>query len=337
MNKEQRKITIALLGITGSGKSAIGSTIVNKLADDGSVQPVFSVSDSPISHTKECSTATFQLNGRLISVTDFQGVLDTADDPVVVRSNIVNSMRQLKTIDILLFVVKKDRLTEDTVNAILYIVEAILGPQGAKNSVLVITNSTSAQMNNTVENGKPAGDKWIREASINTELKALIDALNHRCIFVDNPQFNSSQTNPSGNPIEGRACFRPRRSIQSLGRGRSRPLTRRRKSRFWAWKASIAYEKKIREAEERLKAETNAKMREVIEKEVKKHRKDLEEHYDNKTKEFMRAHPAVERRSGNDWLIKFASAALDIHPVVGAAYCYGATLPYLRRKQEDEK
>ncbi|PRP74480.1 hypothetical protein PROFUN_06609 [Planoprotostelium fungivorum] len=163
------------------------------------------------------------------------------------------------------------RLTGPTVDAILYIVESILGPSR-------------------------------KACSVDPELKALVDAVNHRCIFVDNPQFNAEPDNTMKEGNRGKSLNSAEKIYSVIRSWRATPFDTEE-----AWKASIAYETKIREAEERLKAETDQKMRKSIEEEVMK-----QELYDNKTKEFMRAHSAVEKRS-----------VRNCCPAVGAGYCYG--------------
>lgn len=65
----ENRATIALLGLTGSGKSTLGNTLTNK-------KDFFIESDNPESQTQEVIGSEGQFNNKLVYIIDTPGLYD---------------------------------------------------------------------------------------------------------------------------------------------------------------------------------------------------------------------------------------------------------------------
>lgn len=178
------KLTVMMFGMTGAGKSALGNLIAGT--------PVFSSGDDTASVTNANSVLRFDAPDASISLLDTIGLGDTEIDQEKVIANIRDvAVSAVRGVDVLLFVMRQARITDDTIARLIYVTEYLWGSDCVLNLYVVVTYASRYL-------ARPDEAKaWLeRQASINWRFKHiynLVDNNSNRFIFVDNPHSDSGE------------------------------------------------------------------------------------------------------------------------------------------------
>lgn len=179
-------MTVMMFGMTGAGKSSLGNLIAGMSA--------FETGDNTSSVTNLDSVMRFAADDGSIVLLDTIGLGDTEID----QEKVVASIRDVALsapngVDVLLFVMRNSRITDDAIARLIYVTEYLWGHECLLNLYIVVTCAARYLSN------WEAGKEWIqRQAEINWRFKHIYSIVGynpHRFIFVDNPDAASGELN----------------------------------------------------------------------------------------------------------------------------------------------
>eukprot|EP00930_Biecheleria_cincta_P057807 TRINITY_DN43683_c0_g1_i1.p1 TRINITY_DN43683_c0_g1~~TRINITY_DN43683_c0_g1_i1.p1 ORF type:complete len:647 (+),score=135.17 TRINITY_DN43683_c0_g1_i1:40-1941(+) len=177
------KLTVLMFGMTGAGKSSLGNLIAGTNA--------FTVSDSTASVTNLDSIMRYEAEDGSLVLLDTIGLGDTELD----QEHVVESIREIAIsaangVDVLFYVLKNTRLTDDAIARLIYCVEYLWGDECLLNLYVVVTNA-SRYLRSPEE-----GRAWIEKQLDNWRfayIYKLVGNNPNRFIFVDNPDIESGE------------------------------------------------------------------------------------------------------------------------------------------------
>lgn len=171
-------MTVMMFGMTGSGKSSLGNLIAGFDA--------FEAGDDTASMTNLESVMKHEAEDASLIVLDTVGLGDTE----ISQDKVVASIRDVALsapdgIDVLLFVMRNTRITDDAIARLIYVTEFLWGHECLLNLYVVVTFGCGYV-------GRPdKARQWIdRQVEINWRFKhiyGLVGMNPNRFIFVDNP------------------------------------------------------------------------------------------------------------------------------------------------------
>mmetsp|Transcript_74978 Transcript_74978/g.195318 ORF Transcript_74978/g.195318 Transcript_74978/m.195318 type:complete len:563 (+) Transcript_74978:43-1731(+) len=171
-------LTVMMFGMTGAGKSSLGNLIAG--AD------VFEAADDTASVTNLDSVMRYEAADGSIVLMDTIGLGDTE----IGQDQVVSSIRDVALsaplgIDVLLFVMRNARITDDAIARLIYVTEYLWGQECLLNLYIVVTFANRYLVR------KDEALQWIeRQAEINWRFKHIYNLVGNnpnRFVFVDNP------------------------------------------------------------------------------------------------------------------------------------------------------
>eukprot|EP00931_Biecheleriopsis_adriatica_P024978 TRINITY_DN15447_c0_g1_i1.p1 TRINITY_DN15447_c0_g1~~TRINITY_DN15447_c0_g1_i1.p1 ORF type:complete len:503 (-),score=143.14 TRINITY_DN15447_c0_g1_i1:176-1684(-) len=179
------RLTVLMFGMTGAGKSSLGNCIAGK--------PAFQVSDSLASVTNLDSVMRYEADDKSLVLLDSIGLGDTEMD----QDKVVASIRDMALsapdgIDVLFFVMKNARLTDDAIARMIYVTEYLWGNDCLLNLYIVVTCAPRYAAN------REDALEWIEKQKDNwrfMHIYKLVGCNPNRFIFVDNPDPESGEPN----------------------------------------------------------------------------------------------------------------------------------------------
>lgn len=178
------RLTVMMFGMTGSGKSALGNLLAGYTH--------FQSGDDTSSVTGMSSIKSYRAPDRSLLLLDSIGLGDTEID----QEKVVASIRDVALsvtdgIDVMLFVIKHGRITDDTIARLIYVTEYLWGSECLLNLYVVVTFANRYMTN------KEEADSWIqRQVEINWRFEhiyKLVGSNPNRFIFIDNPDPESQE------------------------------------------------------------------------------------------------------------------------------------------------
>jgi len=172
--------------MTGAGKSALGNLIAN--------QQVFVSADDTASVTNPDSVLRYDAQDSSLQLLDTIGLGDTEIDQDKVTANIRDvALSAPHGVDVLLFVMRHARITDDAIARLIYVTEYLWGQDCLQNLYVVVTFASKFVVK------RHEANEWIfRQAELNWRFKHifnLVDNNTDRFIFVDNPSTESEEPN----------------------------------------------------------------------------------------------------------------------------------------------
>eukprot|EP00446_Apocalathium_sp_SHHI-4_P037160 CAMPEP_0177320810 /NCGR_PEP_ID=MMETSP0368-20130122/15335_1 /TAXON_ID=447022 ORGANISM="Scrippsiella hangoei-like, Strain SHHI-4" /NCGR_SAMPLE_ID=MMETSP0368 /ASSEMBLY_ACC=CAM_ASM_000363 /LENGTH=536 /DNA_ID=CAMNT_0018780389 /DNA_START=47 /DNA_END=1654 /DNA_ORIENTATION=+ len=171
-------LTVMMFGMTGSGKSSLGNLIAGK--------EVFVASDDTSSVTNQDSVMRYAADDGSLVLLDTIGLGDTE----ISQEEVIASIRDVAVsapcgIDVILFVLRFGRITDDTIARMIYLTDFLWGRECLPNLYTVVTGA-SRLLNKPAE-----ASEWIeQQAQSNWRFKHIYDLVGNdprRFIFIDNP------------------------------------------------------------------------------------------------------------------------------------------------------
>ncbi|CAE8641731.1 unnamed protein product [Polarella glacialis] len=178
-------MTVMMLGMSGSGKSALGNLLAGVEA--------FASSDDSASVTNLDSVMKHTAEDDSLMLLDTIGLGDTEISQEKVVAHIQDvALSAPNGIDVLLLVLRNARITDDTIARITYATEYLWGRQCLLNLYVVITFAAPKYLISKAE-----AHTWInRQVEINWRFKHIFSLVGNnpnRFIFVDNPDAESME------------------------------------------------------------------------------------------------------------------------------------------------
>eukprot|EP00930_Biecheleria_cincta_P026098 TRINITY_DN18457_c0_g1_i1.p1 TRINITY_DN18457_c0_g1~~TRINITY_DN18457_c0_g1_i1.p1 ORF type:complete len:461 (-),score=96.31 TRINITY_DN18457_c0_g1_i1:242-1624(-) len=177
------RLCVLMFGMTGAGKSSLGNCIAGENA--------FDVSDSLASVTNLDSVMRYEAADRSLILLDTIGLGDTELN----QDKVVASIRDMALsatdgIDVLFFVMKNARLTDDAIARFIYVTQYLWGNECLPNLYVVVTGAPRYVAS------RSDGEAWIKNQMDNwrfTQIYDLVGRDSSRFIFVDNPDKESGE------------------------------------------------------------------------------------------------------------------------------------------------
>lgn len=177
------RLCVLMFGMTGAGKSSLGNCIAG--------QSAFDVSDSLASVTNLDSVMRYEAPDRSLIVLDTIGLGDTELD----QDKVVASIRDMALsatdgIDVIFFVMKNARLTDDAIARFIYVTQYLWGQECFPNLYVVVTCAPRYVAS------RRDGEAWLQNQMDNWRFTQIYDLVGRdpsRFIFVDNPDKESGE------------------------------------------------------------------------------------------------------------------------------------------------
>ena len=167
------EVRMMLVGITGSGKSSCGNTI---LGEDR-----FLADESPVGITKECSAYSREFYGRRLFVVDTPGFFD----PTVYEETIQDEIGKAYELTaapgphVFLLVLEAKRFTAEQAQAVENF-KKIFEPDPLSHTIIIFTHGDSFKP------PKKPIDKYLELVPRDSILRAVLDQCEERYLLVDN-------------------------------------------------------------------------------------------------------------------------------------------------------
>mmetsp|Transcript_130035 Transcript_130035/g.404494 ORF Transcript_130035/g.404494 Transcript_130035/m.404494 type:complete len:528 (+) Transcript_130035:83-1666(+) len=180
------RLTVMMFGMTGAGKSALGNLVAGFDA--------FDYGDDTISVTNLDSVMRYEAEDGSLVLLDTIGLGDTEID----QKKVVASIRDVALsapagVDVLLFVMRNARITDDAIARLIYATEYLWGSQCLLNLYIVVTHASRYLASREEANA------WIeRQVEINWRFRHIYKIVGenpNRFIFLDNPDPRSGEPN----------------------------------------------------------------------------------------------------------------------------------------------
>mmetsp|Transcript_51931 Transcript_51931/g.155108 ORF Transcript_51931/g.155108 Transcript_51931/m.155108 type:complete len:543 (-) Transcript_51931:187-1815(-) len=177
-------LTVMMFGMTGAGKSALGNLIAGFDA--------FDYGDDTVSVTNLDSVMRYAAEDDSLVLLDTIGLGDTEID----QAKVVASIRDVALsapggVDVLLFIMRNARITDDAIARLIYATEYLWGSQCLLNLYIVVTHASRYASNREEANA------WIeRQVEINWRFRHIYKIVGenpNRFIFIDNPDPKSGE------------------------------------------------------------------------------------------------------------------------------------------------
>jgi len=177
-------LTVMMFGMTGSGKSSIGNLLAGS--------HVFAAGDDTASITNLDSCMKWEAEDSSLTLLDTIGLGDTEiDQDKVVTSIRDSALSAINGVDILLYVMRNTRITDDAITRLIYVTEYLWGHECMLNLYIVVTCA------NKYMNSRADANEWVkRQVEINWRFKHIYSIVGNnpnRFIFVDNPDPDSGE------------------------------------------------------------------------------------------------------------------------------------------------
>ncbi|CAE8615825.1 unnamed protein product [Polarella glacialis] len=249
------QFTVMMFGMTGAGKSSLGNLIAGKT--------IFKAGDDTRSMTNMGSVMKFAADDGSLTILDTIGLGDTE----ITEEQVVASIRDVALsapsgVDMLLYVMRNVRITDDAISRLIYATQYLWGNECLLNLYVVVTCAPK-YLQSRLE-----GEDWIqRQAELDwrfMHIFSLVGNNPNRFIFVDNPALDSGELGiPERRQLSSDAmfesfCYHPRDLVP--------PLTQ----------AGMKMVKELVKEEQGLVEEQQkevARLQDVIKKRPKKHHK----------------------------------------------------------------
>mmetsp|Transcript_142902 Transcript_142902/g.372252 ORF Transcript_142902/g.372252 Transcript_142902/m.372252 type:complete len:523 (-) Transcript_142902:36-1604(-) len=171
-------LTVMMFGMTGAGKSSLGNLIAGK--------PVFATSDDTRSVTNLNSVMRYEADDASLVLMDTIGLGDTEIGQDAVNASIRDvALSAPCGVDVLLYVLRYGRITDDTIARLIYLTDFLWGRDCLPNLYVVITGASR------YVNKKEESIEWInRQVERNWRFKHIYDLAGgdaNRFVFIDNP------------------------------------------------------------------------------------------------------------------------------------------------------
>eukprot|EP00929_Paragymnodinium_shiwhaense_P090558 TRINITY_DN50739_c0_g2_i1.p1 TRINITY_DN50739_c0_g2~~TRINITY_DN50739_c0_g2_i1.p1 ORF type:complete len:673 (+),score=174.85 TRINITY_DN50739_c0_g2_i1:354-2372(+) len=182
---KRAKTTVMVFGKTGAGKSHLANLLVGRQA--------FQSGDSVASVTNEHSVRTATTADGALTVLDTIGFGDTRLPPETVIQSLRDTALEASTgIDIIFFVLKKERVTPVEQEILAYVTQLLFGPDCLPNLYMVVTHA--GRLAGNIEARAP----WLREQAEASPVFAAMLALlgprgSERVAFVENPELGDAE------------------------------------------------------------------------------------------------------------------------------------------------
>mmetsp|Transcript_49754 Transcript_49754/g.144370 ORF Transcript_49754/g.144370 Transcript_49754/m.144370 type:complete len:554 (+) Transcript_49754:97-1758(+) len=179
-------LTVMMFGMTGAGKSALGNLVAGFDA--------FDYGDDTISVTNLDSVMRYEAEDGSLVLLDTIGLGDTEID----QQKVVASIRDVALsapggVDVLLFVMRNARITDEAIARLIYATEYLWGSQCLLNLYIVVTHASRYLAS------KEEAKAWIdRQVEINWRFRHIYKIVGenpNRFIFIDNPDPKSGEPN----------------------------------------------------------------------------------------------------------------------------------------------
>merc|ERR1711870_55508 len=175
-----------MFGMTGAGKSALGNLLANSQH--------FTSGDDTASITNADSVMKFEAEDRSLMVLDTIGLGDTEIDQEKVAASIRDvALSAPNGIDVLMYVMRNARITDDAIARLIYVTEYLWGHECLLNLYIVVTYASRYLASRSDANA------WIqRQVEINWRFKHIYSIVGNnpnRFVFIDNPDPSSGEPN----------------------------------------------------------------------------------------------------------------------------------------------
>lgn len=178
------KMTVMMFGMTGAGKSSLG----NLIADSD----IFAAGDDTASITNLDSVMRYEADDGSLILLDTIGLGDTELNQEKVAGSIRDvALSAPNGVDVLLYVMRNARITDDAIARLIYVTQYLWGDSSLLNLYIVVTCASRYLKN------KKDGHAWIkRQVEVNWRFKHIFNLVGknpNRFIFVDNPSPDSGE------------------------------------------------------------------------------------------------------------------------------------------------
>mmetsp|Transcript_45607 Transcript_45607/g.145529 ORF Transcript_45607/g.145529 Transcript_45607/m.145529 type:complete len:575 (-) Transcript_45607:116-1840(-) len=192
------RLTVMMFGMTGAGKSSLGNLIAGFDA--------FESGDDTASVTNLDSVMRYEAQDDSLVLLDTIGLGDTEID----QEKVVASIRDVALsapngVDVLFFVMRNTRITDDAIARLIYVTEYLWGSECLLNLYVVVT-CASRYLNN-----RDDAIAWIeRQVEINWRFRhvyRIVGENPNRFVFIDNPDPKSEEPGWEARQAASRAAI----------------------------------------------------------------------------------------------------------------------------------
>lgn len=178
------QLTVMMFGLTGSGKSSLGNLIAGS--------EIFNTSNNTVSATNLDSLKSYEASDGSLVVLDTIGLGDTELEQDKVAASIRDvALSAPNGIDILLYVMRNNRICDGALARLIYVMQYLWGDESLLNLYVVVTHASQY-----VQNRKEAEEFIHKQAEADWRFHHIFTMVGNnpdRFIFVDNPALDSGE------------------------------------------------------------------------------------------------------------------------------------------------